>query len=101
MEANQTNHDRLFSVVWLGLLALTAVEVLLAYIQLFSTAGMLLILMVLSLIKAALIMAYFMHLRFEKASLVLSLIPFATIVIALLFVFFPDSVRALNLGVNR
>jgi len=101
MEANATNHDRLFSMVWLVLLALTAVEVVLAYIQPLSTAGMLAILMVLSLVKAALIMAYFMHLRFEKKSLVLSLIPFATIVIALLFVFFPDGFRALQLGVNQ
>jgi cytochrome c oxidase subunit 4 len=101
MQANGTNHDRLFTIVWLGLLALTAVEVVLAYIQMFSTAGMLAILMVLSLVKAAMIMAYFMHLRFEKASLVLSLIPSVTIVIALLFVFFPDSFRALNLGVNQ
>jgi|1185.fasta_scaffold16965_3 cytochrome c oxidase subunit 4 len=101
MEANSTNHDRLFSMVWLALLALTAVEVVLAYVQMFSTAGMLAILMVLSLVKAALIMAYFMHLRFEKKSLVLSLIPSVTIVIALLFVFFPDGFRALNLGVNQ
>ena len=100
---SETTHDhgpgnRLFYMVWMVLLALTAVEVWLAYIHLFTTAVMLLILMVLSLIKAGLIMAYFMHLRFEKKSLVLSLIPFACIVIALLFVFFPDGVRALELG---
>src|SRR5215208_355091 len=91
--------NRLFTMVWLVLLFLTAVEVVLAYVQTFSTAVMLLILMILSLIKAGMIMAYFMHLRFEKRSLVLSLIPSVTIVIALLFVFFPDGVRALELGV--
>jgi cytochrome c oxidase subunit 4 len=102
MEANETvNHNRLFSMVWLVLLVLTAIEVVLAYIHVFSTAWMLIILMVLSLVKAALIMAYFMHLRFEKASLVLSLIPAVTIVIALLFVFFPDGLRALHLGVSH
>ncbi len=91
---------RLTFLVWAGLLALTAVEVLLAYIQMFSTAGMLSILMVLSLLKAGLIMAYFMHLRFEKRSLVLSLIPALCVVIGLLFVFFPDGARALELGVQ-
>jgi cytochrome c oxidase subunit 4 len=101
MESNASNHDRLFLMVWLGLLALTAVEVVLAYVQIFSTAGMLITLMILSLVKAAMIMAYFMHLRFEKRSLVLSLIPSVTIVIALLFVFFPDGFRALELGVNQ
>jgi cytochrome c oxidase subunit 4 len=93
--------NRLFYTVWALLLMLTAVEVVLAYIHLFSTAVMLLVLMILSLIKAGLIMAYFMHLRFEKRSLVLSLIPFACIVIALLAVFFPDGFRALELGTVR
>ena len=87
-------------LVWAALLALTAVEVVLAYIQVFSTAVMLAVLMVLSLIKAGLIMAWFMHLKFEKRSLVLSLVPAVTIVIALLFVFFPDGFRALELGVQ-
>jgi cytochrome c oxidase subunit IV len=95
---SHTPANRLFYTVWIVLLVLTAVEVWLAYEHLFTTAVMLLILMVLSLVKAALIMAYFMHLRFEKRSLVLSLIPFACIVIALLAVFFPDGMRALELG---
>ncbi len=92
---------RLYLKVWGGLLILTAVEVVLAYAQMFSTAAMLSILMVLSLFKAALIIAYFMHLRFEKTSLVLSLLPAVTIVIGLLFVFFPDGMRALELGVPK
>jgi cytochrome c oxidase subunit 4 len=86
-------------MVWLYLLALTAVEVVLGYTHLFSTAMMLLILMLLSLVKAGLIVAYFMHLRFEKRSLVLSLIPAGVLVIALLLAFFPDSFRVLQLGV--
>lgn len=102
MEANGTFDRRaLFSKVWLCLLALTAVEVVLAYTRMFSTAGMLAILMVLSFVKATLIVAYFMHLRFEKATLVVSLVPFVMIVIALLSTFFPDAFRALQLGVNQ
>jgi cytochrome c oxidase subunit IV len=92
---------RLYVMVWLGLLALTAVEVVLAYVQMFSTEGMLLILMFLSLIKAGLIVGYFMHLRFEKRTLVWSLIPAVTVVIMLLFIFFPDAVRALQLRVPQ
>jgi caa(3)-type oxidase subunit IV len=86
-------------LVWVGLLALTATEVSLAYAQVFSLKGMLMVLMSLSIVKAGLIMAYFMHLRFERASLVLSLIPFAVIVITLLSVFFPDSLRLQELRV--
>ncbi len=60
--------------MWVWLLVMTAIEVLLAYIQL-PLIYMLTILVGLSIIKAALIIAYFMHLRFERLSLVLTLIP--------------------------
>ena len=84
---------RLYTWVWIYLLALTALEVFLAYEHIFSTAGMLAVLMLLSIVKAGLIVAYFMHLRFERASLVLSLIPAVVVVISLLGAFFPDSLR--------
>jgi cytochrome c oxidase subunit 4 len=73
------------------------VEVALAYKQ-FSVAMMLTILIGLSLVKAGLIVAYFMHLRFEKLSLTLTLIPAVVICIALLGIFFLDSLRILTLG---
>jgi cytochrome c oxidase subunit IV len=103
--SNSTTNDheggsRLFLVVWAVLLVLTAVEVWLAYEQTFSTGTMLTILMLLSLVKAALIIAYFMHLRFERTTLVLSLIPPVVVVAGLLAVFFPDGVRALELAVR-
>ncbi len=88
--------NRLVLTVWFWLLVLTGVEVLLAYIQL-GLALMLTLLLGLSLVKAALIVAYFMHLRFEKRSLVLTLIPAAVVTICLLAVFFPDSLRLLNM----
>ena len=84
---------QLFLYVLGGLLALTIVEVFLAYIHLPLTL-MLIILMGLSLIKAAMIVAYFMHLKFERMSLVLTLIPTVVICICLLFIVFPDSFRA-------
>jgi cytochrome c oxidase subunit 4 len=90
---------RLYVSVWIYLLVLTALEIVFALVQVFSTMGMLVLLMVLSFVKAALIVAYFMHLRFERKSLVLSLMPSVLLVIALLFVFFPDSFRLLALRV--
>ncbi|HEX8141873.1 MAG TPA: cytochrome C oxidase subunit IV family protein [Pyrinomonadaceae bacterium] len=87
---------KLFSIVWGWLLVLTAVEVFLAYKQV-SLHLMLTILIGLSVIKAVLIVAYFMHLRFERLSLVLTLVPMLVICICLLLVFFPDSFRALAL----
>jgi cytochrome c oxidase subunit 4 len=87
---------KLFLAVLMGLLALTIVEVALAYFEV-GLILMLVILIGLSVIKAGLIMAYFMHLRFERQSLVMALIPALVICICLLFVFFPDGFRLRNI----
>ena len=54
----------------------------------------------LSIIKAALIIAYFMHLKFEKLSLFLTLFPMLVLcIILMLMIFMPDSLRSLNMRV--
>src|SRR5215472_5177676 len=84
-----------FGKIWIVLLVLTGVEVFLAYEQL-PTLPMLTILVGLSVIKAALIIAYFMHLKFERLSLFLTLFPMLVLcIILMLIVFMPDSVRSL------
>lgn len=88
--------NKLFFIVWLWLLGLTGVEVFLGYIHL-NVVLMLVILMGASIIKAALIVAYFMHLRFERLHLILTIVPAVVICICLLLVFFPDSFRAKGL----
>ena len=88
---------RLFISVWIWLLVLTGFEVFLGYIHL-PVVYMLTILMGASIIKAALIVAYFMHLRFERLNLVLTIVPAVVICICLmLLVFFPDSFRSKEL----
>ena len=79
-------------VVWVSLLVLTGVEVFLAYENL-EVKLMLIILITLSIVKASLIISYFMHLRFERMSLVLTLMPALVFVIVMMFMAFPDSVR--------
>jgi cytochrome c oxidase subunit 4 len=99
MSANSHAHaeNRLYLWVWFWLLALTAVEVFLAYKQV-PLGTMLVLLMVLSTVKAALIIAYFMHLRFELGSLAVTLIPPLVICIVLLIIFaFPDGIRLLEM----
>ena len=81
-----------FSVVWIILLVLTGVEVLLAYEQV-QPILMLTVLIGLSVIKAALIIAYFMHLKFERFSLFLTLFPMLIFCILMMLVFMPDSMR--------
>lgn len=88
---------KLFLTVWVWLLILTGIEVFLAYLRL-PPIIMLTILVGLSLIKSVLIVAYFMHLRFEKLGMFLTLIP-ATVfcICVMLLYFFPDSVRLMNM----
>jgi len=87
---------RVFLIVWFWLLALTGVEVFLGYKQL-ELKLMLVLLMGLSIIKAALIIAYFMHLRYEKPSMAAILMPALVIVIVLMNVFLSDSLRLLHM----
>jgi cytochrome c oxidase subunit 4 len=89
---------KLYLVVWVALLVMTAIEVFLAYEHL-PVNLMLILLMGLSLIKAGLIIAYFMHLRFERVSLFWTLVPMWLLVMTLLFMFFPDSFRLHDLRV--
>ena len=84
---------RAFVNVWFALLFITGVEVFLAYEQI-PTLIFLTALVGLSVIKAALIIAYFMHLKFEKLSLFLTLFPMLILCIMLmLLMFMPDSSR--------
>src|SRR5579863_8233137 len=91
-------NTKTFLYVWFALLFMTGVEVFLAYEQIpvliFLTA-----LVGLSVIKAALIIAYFMHLKFEKLSLFLTLFPMLILCIILMLLFMPDSIRALTMRV--
>jgi cytochrome c oxidase subunit 4 len=87
---------KIFLYVWFWLLGLTGVEVFLAYEHL-GVKVMLTLLMGVSIIKASLIIAYFMHLRYERRSLALTLMPALVFVVVLLFVFFPDSLRLLHM----
>jgi cytochrome c oxidase subunit IV len=78
--------------VWGALLVLTAVEVVLGYKQIFEPVHMLEVLLVLSIIKSALIIGYFMHWM-----LVISV---TACFIIMYFFFFPDAGRILRLGVR-
>ena len=98
-EVHFAGSNRLFMMVWVWLLVLTGFEVFLGYIRL-SVILMLVILMGASIIKAALIIAYFMHLRFERLNLILTIVPAVVVCICLLLIFFPDSFRAKNLRYN-
>jgi caa(3)-type oxidase subunit IV len=86
--------------VWAVLLLLTAVEVALAYRQVFQPVQMLEALMVLSVIKSALIIGWFMHLKYEIAAMKWVMMTAVCACLCLMCVFFADADRILKLGVR-
>lgn len=87
--------------VWAGLIFLTGVEVVLAYKQVLQPVRMLQVLLVLSVVKAALITLYFMHLKSEIRTMRWLLTISVCACFALMWIFFfPDADRILRLGVK-
>src|SRR5947208_16771051 len=87
--------------VWVALLVLTAIEVVLGYKQVFTPVRMLEVLLLLSVIKSALIIGYFMHMKFETALMrwVITLSVIACFVI-MYFFFFLDAGPITTLAVK-
>jgi len=87
--------------VWGALLLLTAIEVVLAYKQVFGAVRMLEVLLILSVIKSALIIGYFMHLKFERALMRwMLMVSVVACFIIMYFFYFPDADRERDLGVR-
>jgi cytochrome c oxidase subunit IV len=97
IETHATGTTKLFTWVWFWLLVLTGIEVFLAYLRL-EPSLMLILLVGLSLIKSALIVAYFMHMRFEKLGLFLTIVPALVFCLCMILIFvFPDSLRIVQM----
>lgn len=95
MESTQSQRPLMIKV-WIGLLALTVIEVVLAYVQV-GPVLMLTALMGFSLAKAAMIMAYFMHLKYDKPALTWMLVPaLVACILILLAYLLPDGYRLLE-----
>lgn len=88
-----------FFWVWGALLVMTGFEVFLAY-QNMEPVRMLSILMGLSILKAGLIIAYFMHMKFEISRMKWITMSSLVFCLAMMLVFLPDAFRLLNLGVG-
>lgn len=88
-----------FIGVWGGLLILTAIEVYLGY-QNMQPMKMLFILLGLSIIKSALIILYFMHMKFEVRRMRYVLMTALIVCLCLMSVFFADAARIIHLRVR-
>ncbi len=98
-EQHRHHSKNVFFWVWGALLIFTGIEVYLAY-QNMELIRMLTILMGLSLIKAGLIIGYFMHLKYEVSSMKWLTMASLVICLALMCIFLPDAVRVVHLGVK-
>jgi caa(3)-type oxidase subunit IV len=79
-------------IIWVVLLVLTAIEIYLGYKHL-DPILMLVLLIGLSVIKVGLIVAYFMHMKFERKSFIYTVIPGLVILLCLFAILFPDGKR--------
>jgi len=86
-----------FFWVWGALLVLTAIEVYLGY-QNMEPKRMLTMLMGLSIVKATLIIGYFMHMKYEISRMKWLTMASLVFCLAMMMVFFPDAFRILQLG---
>ena len=94
----QRHHGKAqFYWVWIALLVITGLEVFLTY-QNLQPMRMLTILMGLSIIKAALIIGYFMHMKFEISRMKWITMCALVVCLVLMLIFFPDAFRILSLG---
>jgi cytochrome c oxidase subunit IV len=96
-EQHRHHGKSLFIWVWVALLMMTAIEVFLTY-QNMQPVRMLTILMGLSLIKAGLIIGYFMHMKYEISQMKWLTMCALVVCLALMMIFFPDALRILSLG---
>ncbi|MDR7451649.1 MAG: cytochrome C oxidase subunit IV family protein [Armatimonadota bacterium] len=88
---------RIYAVTWFWLLAITVVELAIVLLHVpkvvLATA-----LLIMALLKAALIVAYFMHLRYEKLSFVYAVIvPMVFLAVVLWSGTFPDALNVFRL----
>ena len=88
-----TTHDEpnYMGVFW-WLLALTLLELGVIYMPI-HRMGILALLVVLAVSKAVLVALYFMHLKFERFSLFLTLFPMLIFCILLMLIFLGDATR--------
>jgi caa(3)-type oxidase subunit IV len=80
--------------VWFQLLVITVVEIIVAFLPI-SHSLMALLFTIMALMKATLIAAYFMHLKFEQVGLIYSIVLPLILIIALAAALIPDGSVAL------
>jgi cytochrome c oxidase subunit IV len=87
---------RLYAVTWFWLLVITLLEVGVVLVHV-PKVLLAVSLVIMALMKAALIMAYFMHLRFERLHFVYTVLTPLLLGVILFFALVPDALNTLQL----
>lgn len=93
-EAIHQGGRKIYWRVWLQLLVITVAEIIVAFLPI-SHLLMASLFTIMALMKASLIAAYFMHLKFEKISLIYSIVLPLILIVALAAALIPDGSVAL------
>ena len=102
METTATRNEpsmRLYVGIWIALLVIVGAEVGLTYMH-FSAGAQLAALLALAFIEAGLGVLYFMHLRYERTILLVSIVPTLLFVLIMLDHLWPDALRLLRLRLH-
>ncbi len=95
-EAHVADNYRVYGVVWFWLLAITLLELGAVLVHVPRTL-LIVMLLVMALMKAGLIIAYFMHLRYDRLSLVYTVVTPMFFLAIVIFAFMgPDALSVLH-----
>jgi cytochrome c oxidase subunit IV len=91
-ESAQGPGMKFFVAVWIGLMCIVGLEVILTYRHL-PPRELLVWLLLLAFLEAGIALWYFMHLKYESAALVWSLVPAFVFVVFMMDHVWPDAFR--------
>lgn len=95
-ESAQGPGMKFFVAVWIGLMCIVGIEVTVTY-QHPSPRDLLAWLLVLAFVEAGIAVWYFMHLKYERAALVWSVLPAFIFVVFMMDHVWPDAFRLLRM----
>jgi heme/copper-type cytochrome/quinol oxidase subunit 4 len=87
---------KLYIGIWLGLIAIVAIETVLAFSHL-STTTLIASLLLLAIVEAGIALRYFMHLKYEPPALAWTLIPAIVFALLMMNQVWPDARRLVSL----
>jgi caa(3)-type oxidase subunit IV len=102
MDTTETRNEpsmRLYVGIWIALLVIVGAEVGLTYMHL-SAGTQLAALLALAFIEAGLGVLYFMHLKYERTILLVSVVPTLLFVLFMMDHLWPDALRLLRLRLH-